>query len=355
MQTPRFARRANNFHKDLKDRINDYFQEVGSAPTGNYEIWLKAIILVVGMALTYTWLVFFTPAWYFALLGCLVLALFTAAIGFNVMHDGAHGSFSRYKWVNELAGLSLNMLGANVSLWKTKHNIIHHTYTNIDNIDDDIDAKPFLRMCENQKYYAIHKYQHLYFWLAYAQLYWFWIFFTDYMKYFRGKIGDWTYNKMTWKEHVSFWLFKVVHFSMFIVIPIYMLGFWPWLLGFAVYAGFTGLVLSMVFQMAHTVEDMHFPEVTPEKLQLEDEWAIHQLRTTANFATRNKWLSWYCGGLNFQIEHHLFPNVSHVHYPKISKIIREVCEEYNVPYKEYPRFRLAIASHVRHLYALGRN
>ncbi|HRF18380.1 MAG TPA: fatty acid desaturase, partial [Chitinophagaceae bacterium] len=111
---------------------------------------------------------------------------------------------------------------------------------------------------------------------------------------------------------------------------------------------------SIVFQLAHTVEHTHFPQANPETHKMEDEWAIHQLKTTANFATSNKLISWWVGGLNFQIEHHLFPKISHVHYPAISKIIKKACKDFNIPYIEYPKMRLAVASHVSHLKNLSR-
>jgi linoleoyl-CoA desaturase len=88
---------------------------------------------------------------------------------------------------------------------------------------------------------------------------------------------------------------------------------------------------------------------------MEHEWAIHQLKTTANFATGNRFISWWVGGLNYQIEHHLFPRISHIHYPAISAIIRNACAEFNIPYLEHPHMRLAIASHVRHLRSLSRS
>lgn len=352
MAAPKFLSTSGSFHTELKKRITEYFQEVGQAPTGNYHLFIKAILLVVAFHLVYIHLVFFTPSWWLALIECIILGGLTASIGFNVMHDGAHGSFSKYGWINKLAGLSLNFLGANVFMWNTKHNVIHHAYTNIDGIDDDIDAGPFLRLCETQQLRKMHRYQHFYFWLAYSLLYIYWIFFTDYKKYFTGKVGSLPLKKMKLKDHISFWSFKLMHLVVFVVIPIYTVGFLPWLLGFLVYGMFAGLILSIVFQLAHTVEETHFPE--PVQNKMPDEWAIHQLKTTANFATRNKVISWFVGGLNFQIEHHLFPKISHVHYPQISKIIRKACEDYGVQYIEHRRMRHAIWSHINHLKNLGK-
>lgn len=348
---PKFTVTNSSFHTELKQRITAYFQEVGAATTGNYKLFLKAIILVVSFLAVYTHLVFFTPVWYFALLECLLLGGLTASIGFNVMHDGAHGSFSKYPWINKLAGLSLNFLGANVFMWNTKHNVIHHAYTNIDGIDDDIDARPFLRLCESQKYLKMHKYQHIYFWFAYSLLYIYWIFFTDYKKYFTRKVGSLPLKKMKLADHISFWAFKLIHFGIFVIVPIYTVGFGAWALGFLLYGMFAGVVLSVVFQLAHTVEETSFPEPVANKI--EDEWAIHQLKTTANFATRSKVISWLVGGLNFQIEHHLFPKISHVHYPAISKIIKNTCEEFGVKYIEHRKMRDALISHIHHLRSLG--
>ncbi|MEX1187731.1 MAG: acyl-CoA desaturase [Bacteroidia bacterium] len=352
MAAPKFSQTSGSFHAELKLRTTAYFKEIGTSPTGNYKLFIKAIILVIAFLLVYTHLVFFTPAWWVALLECVILGGLTASIGFNVMHDGAHGSFSKYPWVNKLAGLSLNFLGANVFMWNTKHNVIHHAYTNIDGIDDDIDARPFLRLCETQKFHKMHKYQHRYFWLAYSLLYIYWIFFTDYKKYFTKKVGSMPLKKMTTSDHISFWAFKVLHFFMFVIVPIYTIGFLPWLVGFMLYGMFAGVVLSIVFQLAHTVEEAHFPVAVQNRI--EDEWAIHQLKTTANFATRNRVISWLVGGLNFQIEHHLFPKISHIHYPAISKIIKQACNDYGITYIEHRKMRHAVVSHVNHLRALGK-
>lgn len=354
MKIPKFPSVKLSFHSELKRRINEYFSQAGKKSTGNYKLYVKAVALVLGFVALYIHLVFFTPVWWLAFLECLVLAGFTAAIGFNVMHDGMHGSFSRRRWVNGMAGLSLNFLGANNFMWKTKHNVIHHTYTNIEGVDDDIEARPLLRLCETQKYYKIHRYQHWYFWAAYSLLYLWWVFFTDYKKYFLRRIGPTPIKKIPFIVHLSFWGFKALHLFLFVAVPIYTVGAIPWLLGFLVYALFSGFILSIVFQLAHTVEHTEFPKAAVETNKMEDEWALHQLKTTANFATRNRFISWWVGGLNFQIEHHLFPRISHVHYPAISKIIKKTCKDFNFPYIEYPKMRLAVASHISHLRNLSR-
>jgi linoleoyl-CoA desaturase len=354
MLTPKFTQSAQSFHTELKNRITQYFDEKGKSTTGNLNLFAKASILMGIFVFAYIHLVFFTPVIWMAVLECVLLGGVVAAIGFNVMHDGAHGSFSKYKWVNKLAAFSLNMLGGNNFMWNVKHNVIHHAYTNVDGVDDDIDIQPWMRMSTTQKKYKLHKYQHLYFWLLYSLLYILWIFVLDYNKYFRSKIGNMPLKRMTVTDHLVFWGFKFLHLFLFVALPIYILGFQSWLIGFLIYTCLAGFVISMVFQLAHTVEHTAFPVPDEKTGRLEDEWAVHQLKTTANFATHNKVVSWLVGGLNFQIEHHLFPKISHVHYPAISKIIRNACLEYGVPYIEYPKTRLAVASHVSFLKQMGR-
>ena len=354
MTIPKFTNVSHSFHTELKGRISAYFEEVGKSTTGDTKIFMKAVILMLTFSFIYIHLVFFTPSAFFAILESVLLGCVVAAIGFNVMHDGAHGSFSKYKWVNMFAAFSLNILGGNSFMWNMKHNIIHHAFTNVDGVDDDIDIQPWMRMSETQKKYKMHKYQHFYFWFLYSLLYIFWIFVLDYQKYFKSKVGAMPLKKMTLSDHVVFWGFKLFHAFLFIGLPIYMVGFTNWLISFVIFTCVAGFVLSIVFQLAHTVEHTAFPVANISTGKLDDEWAIHQIKTTANFATNNKLVSWLVGGLNFQIEHHLFPKISHVHYPAISKIIKKACQEYGINYIEYPRVRYAVASHVAFLKQMGR-
>ncbi|MFM2360623.1 MAG: hypothetical protein RLY16_2616 [Bacteroidota bacterium] len=353
MVTPKFLHKNSNFHQELKDRVNQYFIENNKSATGNFSLYFKALFFFLAYIGLYVHLVYFTPPTWVALIECVFLGCFTAAIGFNVMHDGGHGSFSKSKVINYMAATSVNFLGASHIMWRMKHNIIHHTYTNIDGVDDDIEIKPYLRMCTSQKKYKMHRFQHYYFWFLYMLLHLIWVFQTDYQKYFKQKIGNIPLKKMSIAEHFGFWGAKIMYAVLFMVIPIIKLGFWKWAIGFVIASMVTGFIISIVFQLAHTVENLDFPLPDTATNRIENEWAIHQLHTTANFATKNKLVSWLIGGLNFQIEHHLFPKISHVHYPAISKIIKQTCEEFDIKYNEFKRMRQAIVSHAMYLRKMG--
>ena len=347
-----FDNRNNQFYQSLKLSVDEYFETNGIKRTGDWRLYIKTITLIGAAIAMYCGLIFFPVTPLLALLICALMGFTFASIGFSVMHDANHGSYSTKSWLNDLIGLSANALGASSFFWKQKHNIIHHTYTNIDGVDDDIEIKPLLRMCPTQKKYKVHKFQHIYVWFLYSLLLIIWVFATDYQKYFKKKIGIVPIKKMSAFDHFAFWTAKVGYYFMMIVLPIYMIGFVNWLVGFLILSMFAGFVLSIVFQLAHTVEETAFP-VPVESNDIENEWAIHQVQTTANFATKNKLISWLVGGLNFQIEHHLFPKISHVHYPEISKIIKSTCDEFDIKYIEYKRMRDAVISHTLHLKKMG--
>ncbi|RTQ50007.1 acyl-CoA desaturase [Hymenobacter gummosus] len=353
MSLPKFAA-PRSFHAELKRRISLHFETTGKPTTGSTGLLSKAALLLTGFVVLYVHLVFFTPPAALALLEAVLLGGVIAAIGFNVMHDGAHGSFSQHKWLNHFAAFTLNVLGGSSFMWNMKHNVVHHAYTNIDGVDDDIDVQPWMRLSRTQKRYRLHRFQHLYFWFLYCMLYLSWIFVMDYQKYFRRKIGSVALKPMALSDHLVFWGFKVLNLALYVALPIYTLGFLPWLVGFLTITCVAGFVLSLVFQLAHTVEHTAFPMPDEASRKMDDEWAIHQIKTTANFATNSRVISWLVGGLNFQVEHHLFPKISHVHYPAINQIIKQVCQEFDVAYNEFPRMRSAVLSHVLFLRQMGR-
>ena len=233
--TPKFANTAPSFHVELKTRINQYFTTTGKETTGGWRLFSKALFLILALIIIYTILVFFTPAWPLAVSLSAVLGFITAAIGFNVMHDGGHGSFSKYKWMNKIASNAAEFIGASQFMWNMKHNVIHHAYANIDGVDDDIDAKPILRMAPTQKHYKFHRFQHLYFWIFYAFLHLYWTMMSDYRKYFTKKIGDVPLKKMSVKDHIAFWSFKIAHYGLFIVLPIFQVGVINWLIGYTIF------------------------------------------------------------------------------------------------------------------------
>jgi linoleoyl-CoA desaturase len=342
------------FFPNLKKEVDQYFIDNNIKKTGNFLLYSKSAILIPLAFICY-FVIILAPLtmWQIILVGAL-LGLTKASIGFNVMHDACHGSFSTKKWVNELFGYSMILLGSNQFIWKQKHNIVHHTYTNIDGIDDDIAKSPLIRQCQTQKWVPAHRVQHLYLPFVYFITSFAWTFIMDFTKYFSKKIYTTPLQKMDAKEHTIFWLSKVFYVAVYIVIPIYVIGgkgFAAYFLSMHLVLGF---MLAIVFQLAHVVEETEFEVATTDSKVIENEFAIHQVKTTANFAMNSGIVNWYVGGLNFQIEHHLFPKISHVHYPAISKIVQKHCEINGVDYNYSPTMWKAVTSHWRFMKHLGK-
>jgi linoleoyl-CoA desaturase len=339
------------FYKSLKEKVNAYFSQNKISQKGGIKLLLKSSVLALSVIAIYIILVFFTPGNLVSIFLCALFGCNLAFIGFNIMHEGGHGSFSKYKWLNDISAYSLNALGGTIYFWKQRHNIEHHTYTNIEGLDHDIDIK-FMRMHDEQPKKNYHKFQHLYWVLLYGISYVVWILYQDFEKYFKIH-HDPGAKKLTTKEHLIFWVTKSIYISVYLIIPCLMVGVIKALIGFIIAAIVCGFSISMVFQLAHVVEGTNFPEPNKVSNKIEKEWAIHQISTTANFATKSRLASWFLGGLNFQVEHHLFPGISHVHYPQINKIIKETCKEFNVTYLEHRTIARAFISHLVHLRKLG--
>lgn len=348
-----FNNSHNMFFQSLRKSVEDYFKTNGKKKTGDWRLYIKTIILVPAAIGIYLSLILIDMHPALALFLCGLLGFTFASIGFNVMHDACHGSYSSKKWVNNVLGLSLNLIGGNAFFWKQKHNVIHHTYTNIDGLDDDIAQSSLLRQSPTQKWRPIHRYQHIYLTFAYSLLLFMWVGIGDFKKYFRQRVNNTPLPPMDTQEHITFWLSKVFYVAVYIVIPIMTVGFLPWLIGYITMGLVTGIIISYIFQLAHAVEGPEFESVGLEDKVIETEWAVHQVKTTANFAPNNKLLSWFVGGLNFQVEHHLFPRISHIHYPAISKIVKEHCRKFELPYHCFPKLSTAVVSHVRTMKQLG--
>jgi linoleoyl-CoA desaturase len=287
---------------------------------------------------------------------CALVGVGLAGVGFAVGHDAIHGAYSRRRWVNGLAGLSFEMAGASRYMWRLTHNRIHHTFTNIHGMDTDISPTPLLRVCPGAPYRKIHRWQHWFAWAVYGLTSLSWVFRKDYIDWFSPTLGPLDDNRpRRASTFAQILLWKAVHYGWTIVLPLVILqpSILAFLAGFLVMHVTAGVLLGIVFQLAHVVEETEFP-VPSEDRALEDDWFVHQMRTTADFARGNRLLGWFVGGLNFQVEHHLFPHVCSIHYPAISPIVEDCARRHGVPYHAQPTFWGAVRSHARALRRLGR-
>ncbi len=292
-----------------------------------------------------------------ALLACtVVMSLGLAGIGLSVMHDANHGAYAKKNWVNILIGYSLNLLGANAFNWKMQHNVLHHTFTNVHEEDEDISPRGALRLTPHTAWKKIHKYQFVYAWFLYGLMTIVWLFFKDFVRIVRYHKSGLMKKQNASPTREWFILIgsKLLYIGYILVIPVIFttLAWWQVVIGVFMMHYIAGFILAIIFQPAHVIEGTEFP-LPDENNSLENNWAVHQLLTTTNFGNNSRWFSWYVGGLNFQIEHHLFPNICHVHYRKISGIVKETAREFGLPYKSTQTFLQALVKHARLLRQLG--
>ncbi|WP_430406821.1 fatty acid desaturase family protein [Fluviicola sp.] len=354
MKKVQFSKPQGEFFSTLRKSVQNYFDENQLETSGNWKLYLKTIIIITTYIAIYLTILLLPIPGYVALLLSASLGFVQALVGFNIMHDANHDAFSSNQKVNYFFGLSMNALGSDAFMWKQKHNLVHHTYTNIDGIDDDISKTPFLRMSDTQPRYKAHRFQHIYLPFLYGISTIYWVLVKDFEDYIMGSRFSVEVGKMKPIDHVMFWTTRMIYFGLYLVLPSFVWGIGWTILGFTLMHMMLGLTMSFVFQLAHVVENVEFEHAEDESLLIENEWAVHQLATTSDFAVDNKVVSWLVGGLNFQVEHHLFPRISHVHYPEIQKIVAKTCKEFGVTYYSYDSTGQALASHFRHMKRLGR-
>jgi len=342
------------FWKTLRKNVHEYFEQQKVSPKSNTQMVVKSFVIILAYILPWLSIMFLPTSIWLALLGVVIMGFAKAGIGMSIMHDGLHGAYSKKKWVNKLTGSTMYLIGSNVFNWKIQHNIYHHAYTNIEGLDEDIQTRWIIRLSEHTPTKPIHQYQHIYAFVLYG-LMTFSMLFGDIKQLIQyNKTGITKKHKAnSSKELFIMIIVKTTYLLMMLAIPIMFTNYsiLQVFVGFFIMHWIAGFILSIVFQMAHIVEGA---------LQLDQdshqhEWAVHQLLTTANFAPKNKLLNWYVGGLNFQIEHHLFPHICHIHYTNLSSIVSQTAAEYGIPYNIKPTLGSAVHSHYMRLKELGRS
>jgi linoleoyl-CoA desaturase len=326
------------FHAELKRRVHADFRSANLSTHGGPRIWLKSAILLGWFAASYALLVFGVTTWWLAAPVALSLVFAMAGIGFSIQHDANHGAYSSKPSVNRLMGLTLDMVGASSYLWYWKHNVLHHTYPNVAGADPDLDAEPFARLSTGQAHRRLYRLQQFYMWGLYGFLFLKWHLVDDFQNVVQGRILTHPIKRPRGLRFVELFAGKAVFFGWALVVPLLLHRWWVVLIFYGAMCSALGLLLAVVFQLAHCTEEAGF-------------LGIH---TTVDFARTNRLLTWYLGGLNFQIEHHLFPRICHIHYPRISRIVEAGCAEYGLRYVAHEGVWTALSSHWRWLARMGR-
>jgi linoleoyl-CoA desaturase len=345
------------FASTLRKRVDSYFRDNKISRNNNTTMIIKSVVFLSAYIIPFIVILFFNPSNLISIGLWSLMGLSLSGIGMSIMHDANHGAYSANQKVNYWMGNTLNLVGGSVFNWKLQHNVMHHTYTNIVDYDDDIADKLILKFNPHSQSKWYHKLQFIYAFLFYGILTLYWALLKDFVQF--GKYTKQGVNRSTKEQNRVIFLkiviSKIIYFGVFFALPVFVfhIAFTKILLGYLIMQFISGIILTVVFQLAHTVEGTTHP-IPDEKHSIENNWFIHQMNTTVNFCRHNKIISWYVGGLNFQVEHHLFPGICHVHYPAISEIVKATAKEFNVPYLENETFMSALKSHINAVIKFGK-
>ena len=354
----KFVERDNDdFYKELRKRVTHYFKENNISKYANVNMVLKTIFMISLYLVPFLLILTYLETTWLIVLMWVVMGFGMAGIGLSIMHDANHSAYSKNKYVNMVLVKLILLVGGSDVNWRIQHNVLHHTYTNVSGMDEDIDIDPLMRFSPSQKLLKGHRFQFIYAWFLYGLMTLMWATTKDYAQWKRYKKKDLikTQNLSTKSFLWTLISTKTLYLSLTLGLPIIFsaLPWWGTIIGFVAMHFVAGLTLAAIFQPAHVVPTSSFEKPSKEG-NIELGWAANQMMNTANFAPKARLFSWYVGGLNYQIEHHLFPNICHVHYRKISAIVRETAFEYNLPYYSYKTFAEALGGHAKMLYNLGR-
>lgn len=352
-----FAKDQGDFHKVLKKRVRQYFKTNKISRYADKKTAAKTVLmfLVYFIPLTLLYVGYFQSFTALILL-YIVMGLGKAGIGLNVMHDANHGTLFKNKTLNKLCALSMNLLGGSDLAWRYQHNYLHHTYTNIAGSDHDIETTPLLRNSPKQTWKSFHRFQYIYSWILYGLATISRISAREFILLSSAAETGYIKTKSELrKEYAKLLFFKISYVLVMLVFPYVLLDFsiGQILLAFFLMHFITSVILISIFVCAHVMPSSTF-EVPDENGKMKDNWAVHQMKTTTNFSQDNKLFTFLIGGLNHQVEHHIFPNVCHAHYPQIAPIVKKTAEEFNVPYHSQQSFFGAIGQHARVLKELSK-
>jgi linoleoyl-CoA desaturase len=347
---------SDRFLRELRKRVDAYFEKTGRKRRDCPQMYVKTATILSIFTATYVLLVFFASSWFTVIPLAVLLGLAVAAIGFNIQHDANHKAYSEHRWVNKTMAFTLDLMGGSSYMWDWKHNTIHHTYPNVTGYDDDVAIGFLGRLTPQQPRLPFHRFQGVYLWFLYGFLAIKWHLVDDFYNLFLGRIGGHKIPRPKGSNLFFFILGKVIFFTMAFGLPM-LLHKWYLVIGVYALAAFvSGVVLAVVFQLAHVVGEADFPEPTAalhDSLKIDNEWAIHQIQTTVDFSRNNPFLCWFLGGLNFQVEHHLFSRICHIHYPALSKVVEEACRDFGIKYASHRSVFSAIGSHARWISLMG--
>lgn len=317
-------------------------------------MWIKIAFFLTTHVSLYVSLAFYDHRWYVALVLLMAFAINSIAVTYNISHDAVHQAISRKRWVNELLYRgTFNLIGPSSYLWRDRHRIMHHQCVNIPGLDYNIEIDGPLRFSPTQEFKPIHRFQHLYAPLLYCVFCLHWVFIKDVQMLRLKRYGNVTDIRHSASGIAEFLFFKVLYVTLMLVVPTVMTS-WAWWqvgLGYLFFGAFLSFQVVLTFVGSHLNQPLVFVPTVDGRIP--HSFLEHGLRTSMDFSPTHPVVSFFLGGFNSHVAHHLFPNICSVHYPALTHIIRDTAHKHGLPYLEMNIVRLYV-HHFKYLYDLGR-
>lgn len=348
----------DQFSTVLRKRMNDYFKQNNISRYGNWEMYLKTALAAIFWSTTY-YFILNSPEVGIGKWGVFALFVFLGFINifiaFNISHDACHNAYSSKPWVNQLMSYSLDFVGGNSYLFRQMHNV-HHAFVNIHGIDVTMETHGLFRFTPHEKWLWYHRFQHIYTPILYMLAGVQWSILKDFKWFFlEDSIGNNKNIKHPAKEYLILFITKAIYFGLTLGLPMYFLPYSP---GFIILCWFglqipSSLTFALIFQATHVYEGTHYP-MPDEEGNIENNYAIHVVETTADFSRQSRIGNFLMGAINIHVIHHILPGICHVHYPKLTKILIKTCDDFGLKYKEHMTFPQAMKSHIKMLHTLSK-
>lgn len=349
----KFGTEGKEFGEDVKRRVAAYFSDNNIGTKANGLMIFKSLLLIALFITSYYMAVFADIRPLFKLFFAISFGSSMAFLAFNIGHDASHNAYAKNNRVNSILAYTMNLCGINQYIWNIKHNLSHHSFTNIPHADMDNENVGVARITRFHKWKPVFKYQYLYLPFLWPFFGMFLIFVKDFQLFAMTRMGNSQYESHPIREWVILIVSKLIVVTYIFVIPLMVidLPYWQILLGILVLFMCMGTLLTTIFLFVHLIENTPFPEEDKEG-KIKDHWMLHQLKVTTDYSPFNPILTFFSGGLNQHVAHHMFPNYCHVHYGAITKIIQQTAKEHGYEYRYQSHWK-AFKSHIRFLKKMG--
>jgi linoleoyl-CoA desaturase len=338
----KFTFAEDGFYATLKREVKEYFDSNNMSHKGGFGA-VVSFVVTLAIMIACMYLMCTSDSYILAYAAGFLHAFCRALMVVQHTHGASHFALSNSatvnRWVYRLGTIFIGLW--NPKVWDLQHVVAHHVYTNEWPYDTD-SAFPIKSIAYNQRRFGYHRFQHIYMWVVYA--------FTIPLVYLNslkdtivGKQVLWKMKYQAQNARAEAWACSVCG-GIYLAIPFLILPF-TYALCLSLYTNaLSSVIFSFQFVVNHEVDKEGVMDGPPPATV---DWGAYQVSSSNTFSGDSYFKTWLAGGLNTQIEHHLFPGVWYAHYVPIRKIIQKVCKDFNLHYNDSPNLMDALKCHYR--------